>query len=212
MSKAKRYYWLKLPEDFFDNEAIEWLEEQENGKAYCLFYLKLCLKGINSGGILIRQVGKMLLPYDTNKLAEITRTSIDTAIIALELLQNIGLIEICQNGEIYIPIVKEMVGSETSDAVRKRKKRKEGKNRITTTNEPLKITENNITVEQCADKFRTNSGICPIDKEKEKELLSKDNNNSFDLNFNNNLIDNKKCEMPIETKAVIAEIKKNLKK
>lgn len=28
----KRYYWLKLKEDFFEDNAIEWLEEQQNGK------------------------------------------------------------------------------------------------------------------------------------------------------------------------------------
>ena len=35
----KRFHWLKLNENFFDEDAIEWLEEQENGKAYTLFYL-----------------------------------------------------------------------------------------------------------------------------------------------------------------------------
>ena len=65
----KRYYWLKLKEDFFQDEAIEWLEEQENGKEYCLFYLKLCLKSLKDDGKLIRTVGNLLIPYSTEKLA-----------------------------------------------------------------------------------------------------------------------------------------------
>ncbi len=209
MSKAKRYYWIKLPEDFFDDEAIEWLEEQENGKVYCLFYLKLCLKCINSEGVLIRQVGRLLVPYDASKLAEITKTPIDTAIIALEILKNIGLIEICENGEIYIPSVKGMVGSETRDAVRMRKKRKEEKER----KKISKGKENGQESEQCSNNVRMLSEKCSIDKEKEKELLlSKDNNNnSFNPNFNNNLEHIKKCEMPIETKIKIEELKKTLK-
>ena len=39
----KKYYWLKLKEDFFEEDAISWIEEQEKGKEYCLFYLKLSL-------------------------------------------------------------------------------------------------------------------------------------------------------------------------
>ncbi|EHU8854951.1 phage replisome organizer N-terminal domain-containing protein, partial [Enterococcus faecalis] len=38
--QKKRYYWLKLKENFFEEDTIEWLEEQPNGKEYCLIYLK----------------------------------------------------------------------------------------------------------------------------------------------------------------------------
>ncbi len=40
MSKNKRYYWLKLKEDFFEDDTISWLEEQENGKDYVIFLFK----------------------------------------------------------------------------------------------------------------------------------------------------------------------------
>ena len=40
---AKKYYWLKLKNDFFDDDTIQFIEEQENGVAYVNFYLKLCL-------------------------------------------------------------------------------------------------------------------------------------------------------------------------
>ena len=74
-----RYYWLKLSENFFDEDTIAWLEEQENGKDYVLFYLKLCLKSLNTDGCLIRRVGDMLIPYEVRKLAEMTNTDFDTA-------------------------------------------------------------------------------------------------------------------------------------
>ena len=64
---SKKYYWLKLKEDFFEQDAIDWLEEQEKGKEYCLFYLKLCLKSLRTNGILIRTVGQLLVPYDAKK-------------------------------------------------------------------------------------------------------------------------------------------------
>ena len=61
----KRYYWLKLKNDFFEGDEINWLEEQENGAVYILFYLKLCLWSLRSDGVLMRRVGKMEIPYDT---------------------------------------------------------------------------------------------------------------------------------------------------
>ena len=29
---STKFYWLQLKEDFFDEDAIDWLEEQPNGK------------------------------------------------------------------------------------------------------------------------------------------------------------------------------------
>ncbi|MCI9591676.1 MAG: hypothetical protein HFG42_14225 [Lachnospiraceae bacterium] len=114
---------MKLREDFFDDDAIEWLEEQPKGKEYALFYLKLCLKSLKTNGLLIRTVGTILVPYDTKKLADITKTDYDTAIVAMELLKNIGLVEILETGEICLPRMEEMIGSETDKAVLMRKLR-----------------------------------------------------------------------------------------
>lgn len=118
---AKKYYWLKLKEDFFDDDSISWLEEQPKGKEYALFYLKLCLKSLKTDGILIRTVGTMLVPYDMKKLSEITKTDFDTVVVAMELLKNIGLVEIFENGEIFLPGLQQMVGSESQWAKYKRK-------------------------------------------------------------------------------------------
>ena len=123
----KRYYWLKLKEDFFEEDTIEWLEEQENGVFYSNFYLKLCLKSLKTNGILIRSVGELLIPYDIKKLAEITHVKLDTAIVAMELFKKIGLVQILENGEIYLTQLELMVGSETSKAALMRKKRKKDK-------------------------------------------------------------------------------------
>ena len=52
----KKYFWLKLKEDFFEEDTISWIEEQQNGKEYSLFYLKLCLKSLKTNGILFGNV------------------------------------------------------------------------------------------------------------------------------------------------------------
>lgn len=119
----KKYYWLKLKEDFFEEDTLAWLEEQTNGKEYCLFYLKLCLKSLKTNGMLIRNVGQILIPYDVKKLGEITKTDIDTVTVAMELFKKIGLIQILDNGEIYITQLEQMVGSETKWAKYKKKER-----------------------------------------------------------------------------------------
>lgn len=119
----KKYYWLKLKEDFFDDDTIEWIEDLENGHEYALFYLKLCLKSLRNDGILIRNVGDMLIPYDVKKLSEITRTDIDTVRVAMEIFKKTGLVQILENGEIYMAQLQNMVGSETSKAQLMRNKR-----------------------------------------------------------------------------------------
>ena len=140
-----RFFWLQLKEDFFDEDAISWLEEQPNGKEYCLFYLKLCLKSLKTSGIMIRKVGEMLVPYDCKKLAEITNTEVDTVVVAMELLKQIGLIKVLDNGELYLTEVEKMIGSQSVGAFKKQQQR--------------------IQVRQVAD-------ICPpnIEIELEKEL------------------------------------------
>ena len=121
--KIKRFYWLKLKEDFFDEDTMGWLEEQDNGKEYCLFYLKLCLKSLKSDGVLVRKVGDMLIPYDVAKIAEITKTQVDIANGALNLLKQIGYIQVLDSGGLFLTQIENMTGSETDAAERQRKSR-----------------------------------------------------------------------------------------
>lgn len=122
--KETKFYWLQLKEDFFEDDAIQWLEEQEpNGKDYAYFYLKLCLKSLKSNGVLIRKVGNILIPYDNRKLAELTKMDFDTVTVAMELLKQIGLVTILENGEIYIEQLENMIGSQSKSALKKQQQR-----------------------------------------------------------------------------------------
>lgn len=184
MSDSKRYYWLKLPEDFYDDDTIQWIEDQENGSAYVNFYLKLLLKSLSDDGRLIRYVGQRLMPYDVKSLARLTNTEQDTVRVALELFVNIGLVERLETGELYMSQIDEMIGKETEAARRKRKHRarKEltgGKKELpsgTMSQKSGTMSQNNVTMSQ----------LCPtdnrdkiIDKELEKEI--RDDNDVEDL-------------------------------
>ena len=127
MAKGNKYYWLKLKEDFFEDDAINWIEEQPNGKDYCLFYLKLCLKSLKSEGLLIRNVGNMLVPYDAKKLSDLTNTDVDTVKVAMDMFKKIGLVDILENGEIFMNQLNTMVGKETDYAEQKRIQRENKK-------------------------------------------------------------------------------------
>lgn len=144
--QKKRYYWLKLKENFFEEDTIAWLEEQPNGKEYCLFYLKLCLKSLKTEGMLVRNVGNMMIPYDPESLAKLTNSSADTVKVAMDLFHKIGLIQIMDGGEIYLSQLNELVGSETEYAIQKRLQR---------------VKEDNV---------QKLSGKCRLEIELEKEL------------------------------------------
>ena len=87
---AKRYYWLKLSSDFFEDETIQFIEEQENGVEYVNFYLKLCLKSLKSNGSLIRLIGESYIPYDVKSLARLTGVNQDTVRVAFNCLKKLG--------------------------------------------------------------------------------------------------------------------------
>lgn len=123
MRENKRFYWLKLNEDFFEDDTIRWIEEQENGEKYVLFYLKLCLRSLKDEGRLIRYVGEVLVPYDIKALSKLTNTDKDTVAVALDLFQQIGLIEKREIGDIYMKQINEMIGSETESAKKMRRLR-----------------------------------------------------------------------------------------
>ena len=120
---SRRYYWIKLREDFFNSPEIDWLQEQEKGCDYIYLFEKLCMLTANNNGELSRKVGEMIIAYDVKKLAALTRFDFDTVAVALELYKKIGLVYQNKNGILVIANIKEMVGSETDWAVKKRKQR-----------------------------------------------------------------------------------------
>ena len=121
MAENKKYWYIQLNVNFFDDERIDWLSEQTNGYAYVVLYLKLCLKTANNNGILTRQIGDMIIPYNIEKIAEITHMNVDIVRVALELYKKIGLVyEADENCNFMrLPEVPKMVGYTTSEAIRK---------------------------------------------------------------------------------------------
>lgn len=121
---TKRYYWIKLKTEFFNQDTIDFLLSQNNGCEYVVLYQMLCLKTANNGGVLSTNIGEIIVPYDVEKIARDTKYfNEDTIRVALELYKQLGLIYEGDNNLLYITGVNEMVGSETKYAEKMRKYR-----------------------------------------------------------------------------------------
>ena len=116
----KKYYYLKLKEDFFDNEDIKIIESMENGYLYSNILLKMYLKSLKNNGELIF---KDFIPYDTKMLATITGHNIDVVEKALKLFKSLGFIDVLDNGAIFMLDVQTMIGKISDEGIRKKEYR-----------------------------------------------------------------------------------------
>lgn len=156
-TENKRFYWIKLRENFFQQETIDWLMEQENGSAYIVLYLKMCLMTANTAGELIRTIGDMTIPYEPKKISQKTGFDIDTVNVALSLFKHLGLIEETQEGIPVMPEVKNMVGSESESAARVRKYRKKKKALQSNTDVTNKALQSNVEIRDKSIEYRDKS-------------------------------------------------------
>lgn len=154
---SKRFYWIKLKENFFQQETIDWLMEQENGSAYIVLYLKMCLLTANTSGELIRTIGDMTIPYEPKKISQKTGFDIDTVNVALSLFKHLGLIEETQEGIPVMPEVKNMVGSESESAARVRKYRKKKKALQSNVDVTNKALQSNVEIRDKSIEYRDKS-------------------------------------------------------
>ena len=124
MSNPKRYYWMKLKDTFMTSDTIDYFMSQPDGANYVVLYQMLCLKTINTGGRLSRQIGELIIPYDIEKIQRDCKWfSIDTVRVALKLFQAVGLIYEDVDGVLVLADHKSLVGSETTYALQKRNQR-----------------------------------------------------------------------------------------
>ena len=123
--------------------------------------------------------GTMLVPYDAKQLGKITNTDIDTVRVAMELFKNIGLVEVLENGEIYLTQLENMVGSETSKAQLMRNKRAKDKDLTNSNNSGNNVTkmlpnsyqgEENCYTEIETEQEKETEQEIDLEKELEKEL------------------------------------------
>lgn len=117
MSDNKKYYYLKLKENFFESDTLILLESQKDGYLYSNILLKLYLRSLKNEG---RLAFNNLIPYDVEMLATLTRHQVGTVEKALRMFEQLGLIEILDNGVIYMTDIQNFIGKSSSEADRQR--------------------------------------------------------------------------------------------
>lgn len=113
----KKYYWLKLKEEFFADKAIKKLRKIAGGDTYTIIYLKMLLKAIKQGNRLYFEGVEESFPAE---LALELDEEEDNVAVTLQYLQAKGLMQVMSEEEFILTQCDEMVGSETDAARRMR--------------------------------------------------------------------------------------------
>lgn len=120
MADNKKYYYLKLKENFFESDEAIILESMPDGYIYSNILLKLYLRSLKNNGLLMFN---NLIPYNTQMLATITRHQVGTVEKAIQIFRQLKLIEVLDNGALYMTNIQNFVGKSSSEGDRKRAKR-----------------------------------------------------------------------------------------
>ena len=124
MSDNRKYYYLKLKENYFDDDSIILLESMQDGVLYSNILLKLYLKSLKHGGRL--QLDENI-PYTAQMIATITRQQIGTVERALQIFLKLGLVEVLDSGTFYMSNIELLIGQSSTEAERKRAARFQNK-------------------------------------------------------------------------------------
>lgn len=121
MSDCKKYYYLKIKEDFFESEDIKVLQSLDEGYLFSDILMKLYLKSLKNNGKLMF---KDHIPYNSKMIATVTNHSVSVVEKALTIFQNMGLIEVLDNGAIFMLDIQNFIGQSSSEGDRKREYRR----------------------------------------------------------------------------------------
>ncbi len=112
MSDNRKYYYLKLKENYFDDDSIVLLESMQDGVLYSNILLKLYLKSLKHGGRL--QLDEDI-PYTAQMIATITRQQIGTVERALQIFLKLGLVEVLDSGTFYMSNIELLIGQSSTE-------------------------------------------------------------------------------------------------
>ena len=158
MSENKKYFYLKLKDNFFSSEEMLVLESVPDGMIYQNIYLRMCLLSLKNEGAL---TFKNMLPYDLKMLATVLRVDIAQMKMALEMFEQLGLVTKTDNEVLFMSDIQALIGQSSTEAERIARYRK-------------RIAESNNVTEMLPDNECTKSvqmlQNCSPKIEIEKEL------------------------------------------
>lgn len=154
---AKRYYWLKLPEDFFRQLPIKKLRRIAGGDTYTVIYLKMLL-------LSLKQDGRIYFEGVEENFSEELALELDeeeeNIKVTVRFLLAHGLMKLVDETEYVLTQCSNMVGSESASAERVRRHRE---NKALQCN--VDVTDvkriGNVEKEIEKDKEKDNKYFCP---------------------------------------------------
>lgn len=168
LSDEKRYYWLKLKDDFFQSRKMKKLRKVAGGDTYTIIYLKLQLLSINNGGVIEFEgtdddiFHQLSLDIDEE---------VDDIKMTVAFCTANDLIEFEQE-DLFLTDVPKLIGSETQAARRMRRKRAKDSKAIEggTNGNNVQALRNNVT------EGRNNVRSCytEIDIDKDIDIENRD--------------------------------------
>ncbi len=160
---SKRYYWLKLKDDFFKQREIKKLRKIAGGDTFTIIYLKMQLLAIKSEGWLYFEgTEKDMLQQLELELDE----EIGNIEVVVNFLQLNNLLEINDSEDYYLTETTKCIGKEVASAERVRRHREKQKNVLLQSN--VKVLQSN------AKSLQSNTNVTKcnteIEKEREKDI------------------------------------------
>lgn len=168
----KRYYWLKLMGDFFNDKRIKKLRKIAGGDTYTVIYLKLLLLSLETEGKLYFEGVEEDF---TSEIALEIDEDDDNVVATLIFLKKQGLLEGPREDEYFLTEIPYMVGSETASARRVRKMRSQ------------QALQCNTNVTECNKMKQIGNGELEIELEKEIDINLKRNEKTNPVNNVNNV-------------------------
>lgn len=121
LSDNKKYYYIRLKDSFFDSDEMKVMESMKDGYLYGNILLKLYLRSLKNNGCLMLNER---IPYNAEMLATITGHQVGTVKQAVTVFKDLGLIEVLDNGAIYMLDIQNFIGNGSSDGDSKRANRR----------------------------------------------------------------------------------------
>lgn len=119
MADNKKYYYMRLKENFFDSDEMIILENMDNGDGiiYSNILLKLYLRSLKYEG---RLMFNERIPFNPQMLSTIVRHPVGVVEKALKAFVDLGLVEVMDNGAIYMLDIQNFIGKTSTEADRKK--------------------------------------------------------------------------------------------
>lgn len=168
MANDKKYYWLKLKDDFFRDKKMKKLRNIAGGDTYTIIYLKMQLLSLKNSGVLIFE--NVEDTFEEEIALEIDE-KVEDVKVCLLYLEKTGLLE-CKDNEYVLPQTIDCIGSETATAERMRRSR-ERKKQLEMSQCYTDVTNGYTEIEKDIDIEKERREEKEIEKKEEKRKAAK---------------------------------------